>query len=81
MSGLSNEVVLSWRTLQRLGIVLEDYPRSQFKKANKSEVQSPRRAAQGSQNNEGAKGPGIDLEEGFKSLKEKFGMVFDYRNE
>ena len=83
MSGLSNEVVLSWRTLQRLCIVLEDYPRSQLKKANKAEVQSPGRAAQGSQNNEGADGPadGIDLEEGFKGLSEKSKMVSKNKNE
>ena len=82
-SGLSNEVVLSWRTLQSLVVLPEDHTRSQFNKANKTEVQTPGQAAQGSQNNEGADGPadGIDLKEGFKALKEKFGMVSNHENE
>ena len=37
-SGLSNEIVLSWRALQRLGVLPENYPTSQYSKANQSRV-------------------------------------------
>ena len=39
-SSLSNEIVLSWRALQRLGVLPEDYPRSQFVKAQKANMSS-----------------------------------------
>ena len=56
-SCLRNEVVLSWRTLQRLGVP-EDYPGSQFNKANMAEVQVPGQPIKGAQNNKGTEGPG-----------------------
>ena len=51
-SGLSNEIVLSWRALQRLRVLPENYLRSQYSRANKSEVKIPGFATQGINNNE-----------------------------
>ena len=52
-------------------------------KAKQSKVQIPRRAAQGTQENEGTKesADGINLEEGSKSLGEKSKMLFNHKNE
>ena len=53
---VKNEILLSLKTLKRLGVVPEDYPRSQWSKARKATIEDD----------------GVDLAKEGEKLKEKY---------
>ena len=62
---VKNEILLSLETLKRLGVVPEDYPRSQWSKARKATLEDD----------------GVDLAKEVEKLKEKYPEVFDHEVE
>ena len=63
---VKNEILLSLETLKRLGVVPEDYPRSQWSKARRATLEDD---------------DGLDLAKEVEKLKEKYPDVFDHEVE
>ena len=90
-SSLNNEIVLSWRALQRLGVLPEDYPRSQFVKAQKAKhikpeeqtlpADQPTGSVSVAKDKEEPIDDSINLQKAVKDLKEKYKSVFNYTDE
>ena len=72
-TALSKEIVLSWRALQRLKVLPEDFPRAQTTvKAN--QIQSTTKKAVTAK--DASKNDSVDLQEAMENLKKKYASVF-----